>query len=283
MPQPIYLPRHPSFMEQFLQTGAIDNIMQSIMMGVQNRREDEKTIRGYQEQGYAEADYTAPTPEEAARGYGGVAGSPTRAAPGQWKGNVYDKSRQVSVAGRQFQRPVEPKVTFGIEKGTGDNDWEIVRKGNQIVTAKRVKPTKDKDTRSSLIKGYEYALQQHEDGLAKHPGSYTEWSRRQRRSSATRISIGEQVKAQTEKQIAKMQTDIRSPKFKENARASVMRTPDSDLWETNEVELKTREKMDKDIRALHPDKTVTFEAKKRKDGSTVLGWWIGNKLIRLAE
>jgi len=54
MPQPIYLPRQPTFMEQFLGTGVMDNIMRSIMMGVQNRREDEKTIRGYQEEGYTE-------------------------------------------------------------------------------------------------------------------------------------------------------------------------------------------------------------------------------------
>lgn len=93
------------------------------MMGVQNRREDEKTIRGYQDAGYTEADYTAPTPQEVQAGYRG-------AAPGQYKGEVYDKSRQVSVAGRQFQRPVEPKMSYKVVKKDGRPMLEVYQGGN---------------------------------------------------------------------------------------------------------------------------------------------------------
>jgi len=60
MPQPIYLPRQPTFMEQFLGTGVMDNIMSSIMMGVQNRRADDATARGYLDKGYTEVQ---PVPE----------------------------------------------------------------------------------------------------------------------------------------------------------------------------------------------------------------------------
>lgn len=52
MPQPIILPRQPTFMDQF--APYLNNIMQSIMLGVQNRREDEATLRGYMDKGYAQ-------------------------------------------------------------------------------------------------------------------------------------------------------------------------------------------------------------------------------------
>ena len=122
MPAPIYLPQQPGFMDQFLKTGALENILQSIMISAQNRRRNEEKIQGLQKEGYTEADYTAPTPQEAQAGYRGQ-------APGQYQGQTYDKSNQVGVAGRQFQ---PPKETFGIEKGTGKKDWAVVRRGNKL-------------------------------------------------------------------------------------------------------------------------------------------------------
>lgn len=132
MPPVIHLPRHPTFMEQFNQSGAVNNILRSIEFGIQRRMMEEKEIRGLQKEGYVEADYTAPTPQEVQAGYRG-------AAPGQYKGAVYDPSRQVDVAGRRFQRPPEPEMSFGVEKGKGGQDWDVVRKGGKLFKVARSK------------------------------------------------------------------------------------------------------------------------------------------------
>lgn len=101
----IYLPQQPSFMDQFLGTGVMNNVMKAMMMRMENQRADAESIQGLQQQGYSEADYTAPTPQEKAAGYRG-------AAPGQYQGKVFDPSQQVEVAGRRFQRPPEPKMSY---------------------------------------------------------------------------------------------------------------------------------------------------------------------------
>jgi len=268
MPQPIYLPRQPTFMEQFQSTGAMENIMRSIMMGVQNRREDEKTIRGYQEKGYAEADYTAPTPQEVQAGYRG-------AAPGQYKGEVYDPSRQVEVAGRRFQRPVEPKTTFDVVEKKGQL-FSVTKKGNQIIKSQHIKQKTATDP--TLVKEYKFAQHQFANGVGKDPGDFMTFSRRQRKSGATRITMGEKVRTNKALQISKMQTGIRSPQFKERATKFVMSQPDADLLEPGEVEVRVREEMLKRIQNLYPGKEVVFDMKNGK-----LGYYIDGKLERLAE
>ncbi len=292
MPQPIYLPRHPTFMEQFLKTGAVDNIMRSIMMGVQNRRQDEDTARGLKKEGYTEVQpvpesqqEAAPqTPEEQAAFESGPRGeywkkhAPPDVTVGNDRGFGPFRSPE-----RGFRKPVEPKMTFGIEKGEGGRDWAIVRKGDKIVKVDRVKSEKDKDTRTSMRKDYEYALQQHSKGLADHPGSFSTWRRAQKRAGATRITMGEKVRTNKAIQISKMQTGIRSPKFREAARAYVMKGEDADLFSPEKIEEKTREEMLKRISELYPGKKVTFEKRKRKDGSEFLGFYIDGKLERLAE
>jgi len=50
----IYLPQQKSFMDQFLSTGIMENIMRGIMARNQNLREDQETARGYQDAGYTE-------------------------------------------------------------------------------------------------------------------------------------------------------------------------------------------------------------------------------------
>ena len=135
MPGMTVLPQQPTFMDQF--APYMDNIMRSIMMGVQNRREDESTARGYLEEGYQETIPMTPSqetaapqsPEERAAFQGGPRGQ-------FWQQRVPD----VTVGGRGlmgmpkrgFRKPVEPKMSYKItrDETTGKPLLKLFKGGN---------------------------------------------------------------------------------------------------------------------------------------------------------
>jgi len=284
MPQPIYLPRQPTFMEQFLGTGVMDNIMSSIMMGVQNRRADDATARGYLDKGYTEVQpvpesqqAAAPqTPEEQAAFESGPRGAywkqhaPADVTVGTGRGVGPFHSPK-----RGFSKPVEPKTTFDVVEKKGQL-FSVTKKGNQIIKSQHIKQKTATDP--TLVKEYKFAQHQFANGVGKDPGDFMTFSRRQRKSGATRITMGEKVRTNKALQISKMQTGIRSPQFKERATKFVMSQPDADLLEPGEVEVRVREEMLKRIQNLYPGKEVVFDMKNGK-----LGYYIDGKLERLAE
>jgi len=75
-----------------------------------------------------------------------------------------------------------------------------------------------------------------------------------------------------------MKIDIRGPKFRQDAVKAVQGMPDADLLSADQVEVKTREEMDRRIRSVYAGEHVLFD---EREG--VLGWWLGKTLIRRAE
>jgi len=138
MPQPIYLPRQPTFMDQF--SPYMDNIMKSIMMGVQNRRADEETARGYLDSGYSEVQ-PVPQSQQAASPQNAAEQTAFESGPrGEyWKQHA---PADVTVGGRGpfngglmgmpkrgFRKPVEPKMTYKAvkDKETGRAFLEVYK------------------------------------------------------------------------------------------------------------------------------------------------------------
>lgn len=142
----IYLPQQPSFMDQFLGTGVMNNVMQAMMMRMQNQRADKEYAQGLQEKGYTEIqdpstykadEYIDTTPK--------TLPMPRQTGPQQW---VPPQKPDVTVGGgrglmgtpkRGFKRPAVPETTFGTTQGTGGNDWDVVWKDGKVFKAARSK------------------------------------------------------------------------------------------------------------------------------------------------
>jgi len=263
MPQLIYLPRHPTFMEQFL-----PNFNQAVQMMMLMRMKKDARVEGRKEKiedrqwelekdGWEKTDPTAPSEAEKANYLRQNAGT-------------YQKP-DITVGKQGYQKP---ETTFDIIEKKGQL-FSVTKKGNQLIDFDYIAK---KNHDPSLVRQYKFAQKQFVEGTGQNPGDFTTWSRGQKKSGATTISIGEKVRTQTAKQVAKMQTSIRGPKFRQDAMKAIQSMPDADLMTPQQVELKTREEMDRRIRSVYTDEDVQFD---ERDG--VLGWWLGKHLIRRAE
>jgi hypothetical protein len=207
MPAPIYLPQQPGFMEQFLKTGALNNILQSIMMGVQNRRADEETSRGYLDKGYTETTPMTPSEQAAAPQNPAERAAFEQGPRGQyWQQRVPD----VTVGGgrglmgtpqRGFRKPPEVEYDAKVETFKGENgekyNFLIKRtKDGKFVAAQNVPATalpsgtrkkRDRlDKKTGMTFRQEYIVDK--SGKETWTGPWTTY--KDPSSSATNIFIG---------------------------------------------------------------------------------------------
>lgn len=265
MPQPIYLPRQTTFMEQFqpYMSQAVQ-MMMLMRMKKQARTEDRQSqVEDRQweleKDGWekTDTDYTAPTEAEKDNYLRQDAGT-------------YQKP-DMTVGGQGYRRP---ETSFDLIEKKGEL-FSLTKKGNQLVDFEHISK---KNTDPGLVRQYKFAQKQFVEGIGKNPADFTTWSKSQKKAGATKISIGEKVRTQTAKQVATMKTSIRGPKFRQDALKTVQGMPDADLLRPEQIELKTREEMDRRIRSVHTGEDVQFD---ERDG--VLGWWLGKHLIRRAQ
>jgi hypothetical protein len=130
-----------------------------------------------------------------------------------------------------------------------------------------VKPT-------TSIKDYQYAVGQFAKGKAEDPGSFTDFKRKNLRSGATRISMGEKVALHSAKKEVDRRGLVKSPNFSMQVTKD-LKTQHGENWGLMEpykkYELQYRE-MDTQVKAVYPK--AIFD-----DDRNPPGWYVGNKMV----
>ncbi len=138
-------------------------------------------------------------------------------------------------------------------------------------------PRAKKNKPASLIEQYNFSMNQFATGKAAYPGSYDEWNRKNKKSGATRISMGEKLTLKEKTSALNIRQSVKKVDFPGKVEKA-LESKDPEAWygkpKYEKQELVFRE-MDRQIKVAHADKQVVFDENRDPPG-----WYVGNKLVR---
>ena len=128
---------------------------------------------------------------------------------------------------------------------------------------------------TTQIKNYNMAIQQHLQGKAPYPGTFSDYSKAQSRAGATRIGLGTKVAEKEALSKVAMQQEVKKPNLRNKSMDFLKKQdPDwdeKDLWVKEEMIFK---EMNQQIQVAYDNKAVFDEERNPP------GWYVGNKLVR---
>ena len=133
----------------------------------------------------------------------------------------------------------------------------------------------DKPDTTTQIKNYNMAIQQHLQGKAPYPGTFSDYTKAQSRAGATRIDLGTKVKEKEELSKVERQQEVKKPGLR-NKSMEFLKKQDPD-WDVKDPWVKEEmifKEMNQQIQVAYDNQAVFDEERNPP------GWYVGNKLVR---
>jgi len=128
---------------------------------------------------------------------------------------------------------------------------------------------------TTQIKNYNMAIQQHLQGKAQYPGTFSDYTKAQSRAGATRIDLSTKVKEKEEFSKIERQQEVKKPGLR-NKSMEFLKKQDPD-WDVKDPWVKEEmifKEMNQQIQVAYDNKAVFDEERNPP------GWYVGNKLVR---